>query len=79
MWGGTWQDAGQVHYLGDELELDPDLSATSTSGIFYLTGCPAGIVDITVTPAGDAALPPFRTLSVEDGMSWLAAFYVVEN
>lgn len=71
--GATELDAS---YLAEDLSVDPALTSTSTAGVFYLAGVPEGPVEVIVTPADGEPRAAFRTLAVEDGMTWLAAFYV---
>lgn len=76
--GDGFGDAIPAGYLSAELARDPSLRATSGSGVFYAAGIPAGPVAIEVVPPGAAGAegPPMESLCAEDGMIWLAAFFL---
>ena len=68
---GSWQDS---LYLDDDLAPVEALETTSFSGVFYALAVPEGPLEVQVLLEDGSTTPPFRTLVVEDGLTWLAAF-----
>lgn len=75
-WDGQgWVIGPSIHYLNDGVEVDEKLTETSTSGVFYALEIPPGIIRLQAR-RGAESYPPFRTLALEDGLTWMAGFHL---